>query len=194
LAAEGETKYFDYPGEENRIDTLKLAYQRAKELHIKEIVVATSSGETAEKALDICKDMKIVAVSYHAGFQEPFKLSIPEKTRKELAMKGVKVICATHALSGVERGLAKKIPGPYPVMLIAETLRLFGQGTKVAIEVAIMAADSGNLSGDKIIAVGGTGKGCDTALVLTPACQSDFFNLKIHEIICKPNLYKGCEE
>jgi uncharacterized protein len=52
-----------------------------------------------------------------------------------------------------------------------------------------MAADSGNLSGKRIISIGGSSNGADTALVLTPACQSDFFDIKIHEIICKPGLY-----
>ena len=182
--------YFDSTGEKNTEETLMLAYQRAQELRIREIVLSSSSGRSAQKALKICKGMKIIAVSYHAGFTRPFKLSMAERTRKELKGAGVKVVCATHALSGVERGLSKKFPGPYPVLQAAEVLRMFGQGTKVAVEVSIMAADSGNLSGGRIISCGGTHKGIDTALVLTPACQSDFFNIKIHEIICKPDLYK----
>jgi len=182
--------YFERTGEANSEETIRCAYQRAKQLGIKEIVVASSSGKTAKMALSICKGMKVVCVSYHAGFSEPFKLSIPGNTRKALERAGVKVVCATHALSGVERGLSKKFPGPYPVLQVAEVLRLFGQGTKVAIEVAIMAADSGNLSGHRIVSVGGTHNGADTALVLTPACQSNFFDIKIHEIVCKPDLYK----
>ena len=182
--------YFENPGEANSEETIKCAYQRAKELGIKEIVVASSSGKTAKLAHRLCKGMKVVCVSYHAGFGEPFKLSIPVNTCKALEKAGVKVVCATHALSGVERGLSKKFPGPYPVLQVAEVLRMFGQGTKVAVEVSIMAADSGNLSGKRIVSVGGTHKGADTALVLTPACQSDFFNIKIHEIICKPDIYK----
>ena len=182
--------YFKSTGEANSEGTIKCAYQRAKELVIKEIVVASSSGKTAKLAHRICKGMKIVCVSYHAGFSEPFKLSIPDRTRREMEKAGVKVVCATHALSGVERGMAKKFPGPYPVMQAAEVLRMFGQGTKVAVEVAIMAADSGNLSGKRMVSIGGTHEGADTALVLTPACQSNFFDIKIHEIICKPDLYQ----
>ncbi len=181
--------YFKKSGKINTEATLKRAYERAKELGIKEIVVASSSGRTAKMAQSICKGMKVICVSYHAGVDAPFKLSIPQKTWRALENAGVKIVCATHALSGVERGLAKKFPGPYPLLLAAEVLRLFGQGTKVAVEVAIMAADSGNLSGKRIIAVGGSSYGADTALVLTPACQSDFFDMKIHEIICKPRLY-----
>jgi hypothetical protein len=182
--------YFERTGESNTEQTIKLAFKRAKELGIEEMVISSSSGKSAKLAMGICKGVKLVCVSYHAGFGEPFKLSISEKARKELEEGGAKVVCATHALSGVERGLSKKFPGPYPVLQAAEVLRMFGQGTKVAVEVAIMAADSGNLSGKRIVSMGGTHKGVDTALVLTPACQSDFFNMKIHEMICKPDLYK----
>jgi hypothetical protein len=106
--------------------------------------------------------------------------------RKDLEAKGVTVVEATHALSGVERSIAKKYTGSYPVLLIADTLRLLGHGTKVAVEIAIMAADAGALTGKDIVVIGGTGRGADTALILKPANQSDFFDLRIREIICKP--------
>ena len=77
----------------------------------------------------------------------------------------------------------------YPVLLIADTLRLFGQGTKVAVEVSIMAADAGMLSGSDIISIGGSGRGADAALVLKPAHQNNFFDLRIREIICKPRSF-----
>ncbi len=181
--------HFDQIGKVNTDACLKAAYEKAQELGIDELVLATTTGETARRALELCPGMKIVAVSYHAGFKEPFKLTLTDDVRRELEDRGVRVVCATHALSGVERGLVKKHPGVYPVLLVADTLKLFGQGTKVAVEVSIMAADAGALSGRRIVAVGGSGKGCDAALVLTPANMNDFFSLKIHEVICKPGLY-----
>ena len=181
--------YFEHAGPMNTEETLTIACNRAKELGISELVLASTSGETAKVALDICEGMKIVRVSYHAGFKEPFQLSIDSKERAWLEERGVQVICATHALSGIERGMAKKFPGPYPALIAAETLKMFGQGVKVAVEVSVMAADSGILSGKKIVSVGGSGKGCDAAVVLTPANQNRFFDLKIHEILCKPRLY-----
>lgn len=96
------------------------------------------------------------------------------------------MVSATHALSGVERAVAKKHSGVYPALLIADTLRPFGQGTKVAVEVAVMAADSGNLTGNDIVSIGGSGRGADTALILKPANQSDLFDTRIREIVCKP--------
>jgi hypothetical protein len=178
--------YFEKPGKENTEQTLKLAYERGKALGLNEVVVATSKGDTAYKALEIFSGFRIVAVTYHAGFKEPFQTVMPDEVRKDLEEKGVKVVSATHALSGVERSVAKKYSGSCPVLLIADTLRLFGQGIKVAVEISIMAADAGMLTGKDIISVGGTARGADAALVLKPANQSDIFSMRIREIICKP--------
>jgi uncharacterized protein len=166
--------------------TLELAHDRATTLGINELVVASTSGATAQKAIEIFSGFSLVAVTYHCGFKEPFKRSMRPGAREKLEHQGVKVVEATHALSGVERSLSKKYSGIYPVMIIADTLRLFGQGTKVAVEITIMAADAGMLSGKDIVSVGGTGSGADSALVVKPAHMSNFLDLKIREIICKP--------
>jgi hypothetical protein len=62
-----------------------------------------------------------------------------------------------------------------------------GEGTKVCVEVTLMAADAGLIPVDRdIIAIGGTGRGADTALRIYPANSAKFFDLKIREIIAKP--------
>ena len=100
---------------------------------------------------------------------------------------GITVYAASHALSGVGRGISNKFGGATPVQIIAETLRLFSQGIKVCVEISIMAADAGLLPTDtEVIAFGGTAKGVDTAVVLKPAHMSNFFDLRIHEIIAMP--------
>jgi len=185
----GGTMYFDKAGKENTQKTLELAFQRGKELGIDELVVASTTGDTANKASEIFKGFSITAVTYHCGFKKPFKMEMSQEVRKDLENKGIQVVAATHALSGIERSVAKKFSGIYPVLLIADTLRLFGQGLKVAVEISVMAADSGALTGKDIIAVGGTARGCDSALVLKPVCQSDFFDMRIREIICKPRTF-----
>jgi len=184
-----ENMYFDEPGKDNTVQTLKLAFERGVELGLTEVVLASTKGDTAYKALEIFKGFKIISVTYHCGFKEPFEKVMSTKVREDLESKKVWVVSATHALSGIERSIAKKYTGSYPVLLVADTLRLFGQGTKVAVEVSIMAADSGALSGNDIISIGGTGRGADTALVMKPANQSDFFDIRIREIICKPSKF-----
>ena len=181
--------FFDKPGKDNTEQTLNLAFQRGKELHLNEVVLASTKGDTAYKALEIFSGFRITAVTYHCGIKEPFKKVMSDEIKNDLKEKGVVVISATHALSGVERSIAKKYTGIYPALLIADTLRLFGQGTKVAVEVSIMAADAGALTGNDIIAIGGTARGADTALVIKPANQSDLFDLRIREIICKPRQF-----
>ena len=85
--------------------------------------------------------------------------------------------------------MATKHQGTYPVLIIADTLRLFGHGTKVAVEVTIMAADAGALSGNDVIAIGGTGRGADAALVIKPAHMNNLFDMRIREVICKPRSF-----
>jgi len=181
--------YFDAPGEQNTLKTLQCAMERGQALGIEEVVLASSTGKTAYEALKVLQGFRITAVTYHCGFREPFQNVMDKEVRRDLEAKGITVVAATHALSGVERSIGKKFSGNYPVLLVAETLRLFGQGTKVAVEVSIMAADAGVLSGSDIIAVGGTGRGADTALVLKPVNQSDFFDMRIRETLCKPRSF-----
>ena len=181
--------HFDKPGRDNTDKTLKLAHKRATELGLNEVVVASSKGSTAKKALQVFSGFKVVVITYHCGFKEPFQPVMPEAVRMDLENSGAVVISATHALSGVERSIFNKYSGAYPVLIVADTLRLFGQGTKAAVEIAIMAADGGALSGNDIVSIGGTGRGADAALVLKPANQSHLFDLRIREVICKPRIF-----
>ncbi|MBI4727065.1 hypothetical protein HY768_07570 [candidate division TA06 bacterium] len=73
--------------------------------------------------------------------------------------------------------------------IIAYTLHTMGQGYKVCLEIALMAAEVGLASvKEEAICIGGSGSGADTAVVLTPVNAQDFCDLKVHEIICKPRL------
>jgi uncharacterized protein len=96
-------------------------------------------------------------------------------------------LTTTHLLSGVDRALRNKFEGIYPAEIIASTLRMFGQGLKVCVEISVMALDAGLIPyGEEIITVGGTGRGADTAAVIVPAHSIKFFDTKIKEIICMP--------
>jgi hypothetical protein len=54
------------------------------------------------------------------------------------------------------------------------------------VEIAIMAADAGAIPIADIVAVGGTGSGSDTAVVIRPAHMNNFFDARIREIIVMP--------
>jgi len=66
-------------------------------------------------------------------------------------------------------------------------LRLFSQGVKVCVEIAMMAADAGLVSSEKkVVSVAGSHAGSDTAVVLTPAESNRIRSMKFHEILVKP--------
>jgi len=65
-----------------------------------------------------------------------------------------------------------------------------GQGTKVCVEITLMAMDAGLIPPNQdVVAVGGTGSGADTALRIKPANAAKFFDLRIKEVIAKPSSF-----
>ncbi len=180
--------YFNEPGPRDTGQVLECVRRRAQELNVKVVLLASVSGNTALKARQLLDpSIHIIAVSQVTGFVKPNQQAMPAEVREELISKGISVLTAQHAFGGVGRGIRNQL-GAYQVdEIIAYTLRIFGQGTKVAIELALMAADAGLVRTDEdIISVAGTGKGVDTALLLQPANSADFLKLKVKEVICKP--------
>ena len=184
---ESKTVYFENPGKENTEEVLRIAKQRAEELGIKTIVLSSSKGVTAVKAVDAFQGLKVIVVSYVTGFTAPDIQVFDEENKKIVESKGGTVITAAHAFAGLSRAMRHKYNMYVLGEVIADTLRIFGQGTKVACEVALMAADSGSVRTDEdIIAIGGTGRGVDTELVLRPTNTHTFFDLRVKEVLCKP--------
>jgi len=184
-----EITYFDAPGAKNTDQVIQAVKKRIERLGIQHVVVASTSGATALKIWEVLKDtdVAIVCVGEHYGFWGGDEQRFKEETREELESKGVKVFIGSHALSGVGRSITNKFKGISHVEIIAYTLRQFGEGLKVCVEIAVMAADAGLVPTDReIIAIGGTSKGADTAIVLKAAHTHNYFDLQIREIIAKP--------
>ncbi|HTY92020.1 MAG TPA: pyruvate kinase alpha/beta domain-containing protein [Methanocella sp.] len=187
-----EIAYFEKPGPQNTDDTIRFAVKRAKELEIKYVVVASVSGETGVKAARAFKGtgVKVVVVGHHVGFSKPGARELQEPYIKELQALGAVIVEQTHALSGVERSISRRLGGVSRVEAIAEALRtLVSVGAKVAVECSIMAADGGQVPVDgstEIIAMGGTYPGADTACVILPAHANNFFDMQIREFIAIP--------
>jgi len=188
--ADFETKnitYFKTPGKVNTEKTVELATTYAKENNIKQIVVATYSGETALKVKEKAPDLEVIAVTLHAGTNSKEKKEAWEKNLEKLKEKGVIPVRGVQSLSGVERAMHKRYGGMFPLMLLSDALRLLSDGAKVGVEVSLMAADAGYISPDKeVISIAGTGGGADTALLLKPTYTTKLFELGIKEIICMP--------
>ena len=179
--------YFDRTGKINTQKTADLALQAARERGIGHIVIASNSGESAKILAG--KGPKIVCVTQVYGFSEKGKNAMLAETMASLTAEGIQIVTASHVLSGVERSLSTVFGGVYPAEIMAHTLRMFGQGTKVAVEVAVMALDAGLIPfGERIISIGGTGRGADTALIMTPSHAQYVLETRIHEFICKPGI------
>lgn len=186
-SVERKAAYFKEAGRHNTDAVLRLVREYVEKEEIKDIVVASTTGETGVKASKIFKGYNVAIVTHCFGFREPGKIELQEEYKKEILANGAKIFTGIHALSGVERAIRKDFGTIQPLELIANTLRLMGEGTKVCVEITLMAADAGLIPVDKdIIAIAGTGRGADTALRIRPANTASFFDLKIREVIAKP--------
>jgi len=183
-----ETIYFQAKGKENTDELLDFVCKYAETEHIQDIVVASTTGETGCKTSRLFKGKNLVIVTHSYGFPEPGKTELLDEYKKEIIANGAKIFTGTHALSSAERAIRRDFNTIQPLELIASVLRLLGEGTKVCVEIALMAADAGLIPVDKdIIAISGSGGGADTALRLQPANSARFFNLRVKEIIAKPS-------
>jgi hypothetical protein len=180
---EGQIAYFSKPGRQNTEKLLILAKKRAGELGIKTILVASNTGYTALKATEVFKGMKVVIVrSLTRGMWT-------DETIRKVEARGGIIYSGTHAFQGLNEAMRRKFNMYLPNDIVANTLRIFSEGTKVVCEISLMAVDAGLVSpAEDIIVIAGTGRGADTAVVLRPVHSLDFFELRIKEIICKPHL------
>jgi hypothetical protein len=202
--------YFENGGEANTDAALSAAKQRAQELGIKTVLVASSRGATGVKAMEVFKGLKVVIVGHEYGHIEPNATDFLEENRHIIESKGGKILAGIHGFGGIDNAFRSRpagprigpppagapaggppmgMPAPLPIPgdIIARTLSVFGRGMKVAAEITIMAADAGLVRTDEeVIAIGGSSRGADTAIIVRPANANRFFELKIKEIICKP--------
>ncbi len=182
-----EITYFSKPGKQNTERTLQIAMERARELGIRQIVVASTEGETGRRAAEIFRGYHLVVVTHSTGFAEPNSQKLMEENRRAILEAGARLLTCQHAFGGVNRAIRRKLNTYQVDEVIAYTLRILGEGMKVVCEITLMAADAGLIgTGDPVLAIAGTGRGADTAAILRPANAQDFFELRINEILCKP--------
>jgi hypothetical protein len=183
--------YFEKPGPENTEDAARFAIGRAQELGISTVVVASSSGKTAQIFFGAMKGsgLSLVVVTH---FSQTGECEFSAATAQELRKQGVRIMTGTLALSGLERALSRslRVGGGSRTEAIAEALRqIVGSGLKVAIECVLIAADQGAIGIEKeVVAVGGTRSGADTVCVICPAYTASFFDLQVREIVAMPRV------
>jgi hypothetical protein len=179
---EGKIVYFEDGGEENTEATFKLVQERLSHKEIKKIVLASTTGTTARRAMDFFKDqeVKLIVVPHQFDFHRE-KNAFPPELVKALRESGHDVHFGTMLFH------TDDFYGSNSATTMANLLRCFCQGFKVCFEIALIVTDAGLVtSGEKVITIAGTGRGSDTALVMQAASTQHFRRLRVNEIICKP--------
>ncbi len=196
------TVIFPKGGEEHTEETLRIALEGAKERKIDTVIISTSTGGTGLKAIEVFKGsgLKLVFVRHQTGYPVKGKQMMPPDVKARLEKEGRVVTCTDVLTGGVDVGVGRQRPEkeqpqesslPFIVppvnVIIANTLRQISQGTKVGVEIAMMAADCDAVGIDKpVVSVGGSHAGADTAIVVTPAASNRFRDLRVHEFLAKP--------
>jgi len=176
-----EIVYFEESGEKNTGDVLRLVKERASARRIEKVILASTRGNTARLAMEAFAntDIKLIVIPWQFGFADtqPFSMELAA----ELQAKGHRVHFGSM-LFHTEDFYGSRAP-----RAMANILRVFCQGIKVCTEILLMAADGGLVAtGEKVIAVAGTGSGADTAVLAVAAPSTKLAKFHISEIICKP--------
>lgn len=177
-----EITYYETTKEDHTLETFALVEQKLVETGIKKIILASTTGRTALRAMEYFADkgVSLIVIPHQYGFSSETNL-FPSDTVKTLRENGHAVHFGTMLFH------TDKIYGSNIPSIIADFLRCFSEGVKVCYEITLMAADGGFVnSGESVIAIAGTGVNSDTALLLQASTTRNIRKLRINEIICKP--------
>ena len=181
---------FENAGKQNTAETVRIALARAVELNCP-IVAASTMGVTADALLTAAEAAgftgKIVIVRGCSSRQRSGVNLMKPEVKAALEARGARIVTAAHALSAGERSVSGTFKGAYPLELMAHTLRMFGQGVKVCVEASVMALDADELPfGVPVVALGGSHRGADAAVVVTPSYSATLLQTVVNEVLCKP--------
>jgi hypothetical protein len=189
-------EYFEKAGPENTERALQIAKSYAEENSIKDIICASTTGETGLKLIELfdSEEYNLIIVTHAEGFTKVnFQELLPDNRAKIQSTSKAKILTGTHAFSGISRSLRNELKTYTTNEIIARLLRsIFGDGLKVCIEITLMAADAGFISCEKeksVLAIAGTGRGADTVAVIQPAYTANFLDLRVKQILCKPTIW-----
>lgn len=178
---------FEKPGYDNTGKALEVMLEGVREYRVRQVVVASTRGGTGLAAAKQLQGsgVGLTVVTHNYGFKEPGTHEMTPETREEIESFGAKVFTGTMALRNIGTAIRQK-QGYSEQDLIANTLRIFGQGIKVCVEIAMMGADAGLITPDDVIAVAGTGRGADTVALIAPRPSNSLFDLQVKKILVKP--------
>ncbi|HWR68253.1 MAG TPA: hypothetical protein VN416_04465 [Desulfomonilia bacterium] len=180
---------FEKPGKHNTEDCIGAVRNFVEEHGETHVVVASTTGTTA---MAFCRSLRttsarLVVVTHSVGFKEANKDEFDQEARRYLAAEEVPVHTGAILTHSLEKSFMDDFRGIYPAAIVAGTLRRFGEGTKVAVEIVMEACDAGLIPEDaEVLAVGGTGYGADTVLLIRAKPSKRFLKLEVLEILARP--------
>lgn len=182
------TKSFTKPGYKNTEESLDAAREAVDEYGLRQVVVASTWGDTGLAAAKIFSDTSVhlVVVTHNTGFKEPGTHEMKTEIKSAIEQYGAKVYTGTMPFRNIGTAIRANF-GYSQQDLIANTLRIFGQGIKVCVEIALMASDAGLITPDDVLTVAGTARGADTVAILSPQSSNRLFDLKIRSVLAKPS-------
>ncbi|MFP4143368.1 MAG: hypothetical protein ACLFT7_08510, partial [Thermoplasmata archaeon] len=119
-------------------------------------------------------------------FRNEGEQELKDKNRKKMEEQGIDIFTRPMPFHSWNDYYRKEKGSIMPSTIIADTLRLFGQGTKVCVEIVSMATDAGLVPPEPVLAIAGTGYGADTVLLIEGENSRKFFDIEIKEVIAKP--------
>lgn len=159
-----------------------------KDRDVTDVIIASTKGSTGLSAVKAFQgtNVNVIVVAHSVGFRNSNTNEFQPEILKEIEALGGTVLFSTMPFHSINDAVRSKM-GSSLSTLIADTLRMMGQGTKVCVEIVAMACDAGLVQSDQpVLAVAGTGRGADTVLLIRSANSRRFFDLKILEVIAKP--------
>lgn len=183
------TSYCSGTKEEVTNDTLSEAFFAAQEEKIDYVLVPSTTGYSAEMALNKVPDtLALIVVTHSHGYLKNGESEFPETLRSFITESRHKLLTATHAFKGLEGYLQKKYGGISLAQSFADGIRMISPGLKVLIEISVMVCDSGLLGVNNwIVSCGGTHRGLDTSAIIKPTTSHFINQFKFGRLISFPN-------
>jgi uncharacterized protein len=199
-----EVVLFAEPGPQNTERTLEIGRHRLRALSLSHVVVASDTGKTARRVLELFgADCSVVVVSNPAGLKLPLsKLHdyLPRFAahRDALAQRGVQAVpvsLTVEDVAALESAGAKVVRVDWRRFQTftrsgLQSLDSYGVGVRVALTICVAAHLEGVLPADaEVLALAGTGfggGGADTAVVVRPARR--WLGWRLLEVLARPRV------
>ena len=180
-----EIVYFEEGGPGHTDETIDLAFKAAKELGIRTVVVASTTGDSGVKTAERFKEtgVKVIVVGHQFGYPLAGESSFNQENREKLKSLSAEVYLGTDVLTTSIR--QRNRLGPSPLSTLIQTMVMMK--VKVNIEVIVKATDAGLLApGERVISLAGSHHGLDTAIIVEAQDSANILDIRVRDIIAIP--------